>query len=184
MSESKLHVIPAATVTHTTAIIRGETACDVTVYHARTTDARIALAFGSTLMTLYSASAAQGLLEAFTAARAAMAQVPREIPAPAQPTNVPAARTTLAIEWTRRPAYSVLTQSGANKTGTATIHWVDLHCGPITFQIRDQAGLHSILELLTRTHRTAVAVFLDGPEHAADPTDANYQPHIPPQVTA
>jgi hypothetical protein len=127
MSESKLHVIPAATITHTTAIIRGETACDVTVYHARTT---------------------------------------------------------LAIEWTRRPAYSVLTQSGANKTRTATIHWVDLHCGPITFQIRDQAGLHSILELLTRTHRTAVAVFLDGPDHAADPTDPDYQAQLPPQVTA
>jgi hypothetical protein len=170
MSESKLHVVPAATITHTTAVIRGETACDVTVYHARTTDARIALAFGSTLMTLYSASAAQGLLEAFTA--------------PAQPTYAPFARTTLAIEWTRRPAYSVLAESGANRTGTATIHWVDLHCGPITFQIRDQAGLHSILELLTRTHRTAVAVFLDGPEHAADPTDADYQPHIPSQVTA
>ena len=184
MSHSMLHVIPAATVTHTTAIIRGQTDCDVTVYHARTTDARIALSFGSTLMTLYNASAAQGLLEAFTAARAAMAQVPREIPAPAQPTYSPFARTTLAIEWTRRPAYSVLTQSGPNKTGTTTIHWVDLHCGPITFQIRDQAGLQSILELLTRTHRTAVAVFLDGPEHAADPTDLDYQPHLQPAVTA
>jgi hypothetical protein len=181
MSQSTLNTIPAATVTHTTAIIRGEFECDVTVYHARTTDARMALTFGSTMMTLYSASAARGLLEAFAAARAAMVQVPREIPAPAQPGYAPFARTTLAIEWTRRPAYSVIAQSGPNKTGTATIHWVDLYCGPITFQIRDQLGLHSILELLTRTHRTAVAVFLDGPEHAADPTDHDYQR---PQITA
>lgn len=182
MSHSaKLHVIPAATVTHTTAVIRGEFDGDVTVYHARTTDARISMTLGSTLMTLYSASAAQGLLEAFAAARAAMVQVPHEIPAPAKPAYEPFARTTLAIEWTRRPAYSVMAQSGPNKIRTATIHWVDLHCGPITFQIRDQLGLHSILELLTRTHRTAVAVFLDGPDHAADPTDHEYQQ---PQETA
>jgi hypothetical protein len=55
MSQSTLNTIPAATVTHTTAIIRGEFECDVTVYHARTTDARMALTFGSTMMTLYSA---------------------------------------------------------------------------------------------------------------------------------
>src|SRR5258705_3916555 len=181
MSQSTLNIIPAATVTHTTAIIRGEFECDVTVYHARTTDARMALTFGSTMMTLYSASAAQGLLEAFAAARAAMVQVPRKISAPAQPGYAPFARTTLAIEWTRRPAYSVIAQSGPNKTGTATIHWVDLYCGPITFQIRDRVGLNSMLELMTRTHRTAVAVFLDGPQHTAAPA-ADY--HQRPQVTA
>jgi hypothetical protein len=29
--------------------------------------------------------------------------------------------------------------------------------------------------VLTRTHQTAAAVFLDGPEHAADPTDEDYR---------
>jgi hypothetical protein len=174
-SVAKLHVIPAATITHTTAVIRGDIECDVTVYHARTTDARISLTFGTTLMTLYSASAAQGLLEAFVAARSAIAQVPREIPAPAKAGYEPFARTTLAIEWTRRPAYSVMAQSGQNKAGNAVLHWVDLYCGPITFPLRDQLGLHSILELLTRTHKTAVAVFLDGPEYAADPAAHDYR---------
>ena len=161
MSQSTLNTIPAATITHTTAIIRGEFECDVTVYHARTTDARITLTFGSTLMTLYSASAARGLLEAFAAARAAMVQVPREIPAPAQPGYAPFARTTLAIEWTRRPAYCVVPQTGPNKSGTATIHWVELYCGPITFQIRDQRGLKSTLALLTRTPTATTPADLD-----------------------
>jgi hypothetical protein len=104
-----------------------------------------------------------------------MARVPREITAPATPPYEPFARTTLAIEWTRRPAYCVVPQSGPNKSGTATIHWVELYCGPITFQIRDQLGLKSVLTLLTRTHQTAAAVFLDGPDHAADPTDEDYR---------
>lgn len=175
MSINTQHVTPPATVTHTIAVIRGEIRSDITVYHARTTDARIALTFGTTLMNLYSASAAQGLLEAFAAARAAMAQVPREIPAPAAPPYEPFARTTLAIEWTRRPTYCVVPHSEPNKLNTAVIHWVDLHCGPITFQLRDQLGLTSTLALLVRMHKTAVAVFVDGAEHQDDPTGDDYR---------
>jgi hypothetical protein len=63
------------------------------------------------------------------------------------------------------------TQSGPSKISGTTKHWVDLYCGPITFQIRDQLGLKSTLTLLSRTHKTAVAVFFDGPQHAEDPTD-------------
>src|SRR5262245_41420606 len=127
MSQS-LHVIPAATVTHTVAVIYGEIASHIAVYHAPTTDTRTAWPFGTTLMTLYSAAAAQGLLEAFATARAAMARVPRQITAPAAPPYAPFARTTLSIEWTRRPAYCVVPQSGPNKSNGAIIHWVDLHC--------------------------------------------------------
>jgi hypothetical protein len=174
MSQTTLHVIPAATVTHTIAVVCGQIRSDIAVYHARTTDARIGLTFGTTLMSLYSADATQGLLEAFATARAAMTRVPREIVAPATPPYEPFARTTLSIEWTRRPAYCVVPQSGPNKSGSAIIHWVDLYCGPITFQIRDQLGLTSTLDLITRTHQTAVAVFLDGPDHAEDPTGEDY----------
>jgi hypothetical protein len=170
------HVTPAAVVTHTTAVIRAEITSDITVYHAQTSDARIGLTFGTALMVLYSASAVQGLLEAFSAARAAMAQVPQEIPAPPPPPYEGFARTTLAIEWTRRPTYCVVPQSARNKLNSAVIHWVDLHCGPITFQIRDQLGLKSSMELLSRAHKTAVAVFLDGPHHSDDPTRDDYRP--------
>ncbi len=169
-----LHVIPPATVTHTVAVIYGDITSDITVHHARTSDARIGLIFGTTLMNLYSASAAQGLLEAFATARAAMARVPREINAQPTPPYEPFARTTLAIEWTRRPTYCVVPQSGPNAAGTAITHWVDVYCGPITFQLRDQLGLKTTLALLSRTHTTAVAVFLDGPAHATDPTDQDY----------
>jgi hypothetical protein len=169
-----LHTIPAATVTHTIAVIYGDITSDITVHHARTSDARIGLTFGTTLMNLYCAAAAQGLLEAFAAARAAMARVPREINAQPTPPYEPFARTTLAIEWTRRPIYCVVPQSGPNKTGTKVTHWVDVYCGPITFQIRDQLGLASTLALLSRTHKTAVAVFLDGPQHAEDPAAGDY----------
>src|SRR3984893_11038331 len=169
-----LHVIPAATVTHTVAVIYGDITSDITVHHARTSDARIGLTFGTTLMNLYSASAAQGLLEAFATARAAMARVPREINAQPTPPYEPFARTTLAIEWTRRPTYCVVPQSGPNKTGTAVTHWVDVYCGPITFQIRDQLGLTSTLARLSRTHKSAVGVFPDGPAHAEHPTADDY----------
>ena len=99
-----LHAIPAATVTHTIAVIHGDVTSDIAVYHARTTDARIGLTFGTTLMSLYSADATQGLLEAFATARNAMARVPRLIVAPPEPPYAPFARTTLSIEWTRRPS--------------------------------------------------------------------------------
>jgi hypothetical protein len=170
-----LQSIPAATVTHTTAVIHGEVTSDIAVHHARTTDARITLTFGTTLMTLYSADATQGLLEAFATARGAMARVPRLIVAPTTPPYAGFARTTLSIEWTRRPSFCVVPQSGPGKTDGTVTHWVDLYCGPLTFQLRDQQGLKSTLSLLTSAHHTAIAVFLDGPDHADDPTSDDYR---------
>jgi hypothetical protein len=174
-SATAVHHIPPATITHTTVALRGRLDSDVAVYHARTPDVRISLTLGTTLMGVYTCQAAQGLLEAFAAARAAMARVPREIPSPAMPPNEPIARTTLAVDWTRRPVYSVVAQSGANKLHSAVIHWVDLYCGPMTFQIRDQIGLRSAIDLFTTVHKTAIAVCLDGPEYTTDPTAHDYQ---------
>lgn len=170
-----LHAIPAATVTHTTVVIHGDVTSDIAVHHARTPDARISLTFGTTLMTLYSADATQGLLEAFATARNAIARVPRLIAAPHNPPYAPFARTTLSIEWTRRPSFCVVPQSGPGKNDGTVVHWVDLYCGPLTFQIRDQVGLKSTQALLTRAHHTAIAVFLDGPDHADDPTSDEYR---------
>ena len=61
----------------------------------------------------------------------------------------------LSVEWTRRPACAVVAQSALNKIKSAQIHWIDLHTGPITWQIRDRTGLLSMIELLTRIHKTA-----------------------------
>lgn len=103
-----------------------------------------------------------------------MIHVPREIP-PTQPDSEnPDARVVLSIEWMRRPAYAVVAQSALNKIKTVRIHWIDLYTGPITWQIRDRAGLLSMIELLTRFHKTAIAVFADGDQYNADPTSPDY----------
>jgi hypothetical protein len=78
------------------------------------------------------------------------------------------------MEFTYRTPYAVVPQTGTARTGDRAIHWVDLHTGPITWQIRDQIGLRSAVALLKHVHTTAVAVFLDGPAHAEDPTIDHY----------
>ena len=68
-------------ITHSVASIRGQQTADISVHHARTPDARIAVTFSGMLLVLYSCSASQGLLEAFAAARGHLNHVPAEIPA-------------------------------------------------------------------------------------------------------
>jgi hypothetical protein len=168
-------VTPPAIITRSLALIRGPQTADISVYHARSADARISITFSGILMVLYSCHAAQGLLEAFAAARGQMAQVPREIPAPRTGPDDDPARVALSVEWTRRPDYAVVAQTALNKLKTARIHWIDLHTGPITWQIRDQIGLTSTVELLSRVHRTAAAIFLDGEQYSTDPTGDDYR---------
>lgn len=169
------HLTPPAIITHSIAVIKGQHDADVTVHHARTPDARISLAFNGIHMIIYSAQAAQGLLEAFAAARGQMIRVPDVIPTPRPDAHQgPDARIALSIEWTRRPSYAVVAQSALNKLKTARLHWVELHTGPLTWQIRDKAGLACMIELLTRVHQTAIAVFTDGEQYSADPTGHDY----------
>ena len=61
-------------------------------------------------------------------------------------------------------------QTAPSKWGGKTVHWADLYCGPITFQIRDQLDLPSALALLTRIHKTAVAVPAGKGDSALIPT--------------
>ena len=42
-------------------------------------------------------------------------------------------------------------------------------------RIRDQVALLSTLRLLNQVHQTAIAVFLDGDDYAADPTSPDYR---------
>lgn len=58
---------------------------------------------------------------------------------------------------------------------TAKVNWIDLYTGPLTWQLRDQAGLLSMIELLRRTHQTAIAIFADGQQYDADPTSCDYR---------
>ena len=164
------HTIPAGLITHCTAIIRGHHNADITCYHAGCTDARITLVWGGVMVAFYSADAAHGLLEAFVTARAATARLPRLLPPPVGRDESVFARTTVSMEFTRRPTYAVVQQSGPARSGDRVIHWVDLHTGPITWQIRDHAGLISVTEILHRAYTSAIAVFPDGAQHQDDPT--------------
>jgi hypothetical protein len=168
-------VTPPAIITHSVASIRGQQSADISVHHARTPDARIAMTFSGVLMVIYSCGAAQGLLEAFAAARGHLKHVPVEIPTAPAGLAQPCAQSTLAIEWTRRPEFAVVAQSGWNKLKSARVPWIDLYTGPVTWQIRDQLGLLSTIELLGRVHKTAIAVFRDGDQYAADPTLRDYR---------
>jgi hypothetical protein len=167
--------VPPALITHCVASVRGRQDGDISVCHARTADARIAITFSGVLMVIYSCQAAQGLLEAFAAAGGHIAAVPHEIPPPRGNLPDTDTRVALSIEWTRRPRYAVVAQSARNKLNTGQVHWIDLYTGPITWQIRDQVALLSTLRLLNRVHQTAIAVFLDGDQYAADPTSPDYR---------
>jgi hypothetical protein len=176
-SAAAIHVIPAGLITHSIVVIKGQHHDhDISVHHARTPDARMSITLAGLHMVIYNCQTAQGLLEAFIAARGHLLHVPAQIPSiRADALHEPAGRVMLSIEWTRRPVYAVAAQSTLNRLKTAQIHWVELYTGPVTWQVRDRAGLHSIIEVLGRVHQTAVAVFDDGDQYQADPADPDYR---------
>lgn len=171
---TEAHVTPAALVSHTIVRIQGDQDSDIAVYHACSPNARLRLQWGGMLMTMLSAQAIQGILEGFCAARAAMTLIPREIPAPKAATTDGFALPTVAIDWTRRPAYAVVPRQELSRDRARQLRWLDVHMGPVTFQVLDQAGCVSTVELLTTAHRTGVQVFLDGPDFDADPNHPDY----------
>jgi hypothetical protein len=171
-----LNATPAALVSHTMIRIQGEQDGDITVYHACSPNARLRLQWGGMLMTMLSAQAIQGVLEGFSVARQTMALIPRQIPAPTPTVADPFALPTVAIDWTRRPAYAVVPRQELARDGSRQVRWLDLHMGPVTFQILDQAGCLGAVALLRTAHHAAIEVFLDGPEYADDPTGSDYTP--------
>ncbi|SOJ57003.1 hypothetical protein MSIMFB_04481 [Mycobacterium simulans] len=173
-SAAATHVIPAGLITHTTVSVKGQLDPDITVHHARTPDARIGMTIDGIQMSLYNCQTAQGLLEAFGAARGHMIHVPADIPNGPTPAEEPAGRAVVAIEWTRAPAYAVVAQSALNKLKTAKVHWVDVYTGPITWQLRDRTAILSMIDSLKRVHEIGISVFADGDQHKTDPTAADY----------
>jgi hypothetical protein len=173
---TEAHLTPAALVSHTMIRIQGEQDGDLAVYHACSPNARLRLQWGGILMTMLNAQACQGVLEGFSAARSAMTLIPRQIPAAPPAAADPFALPTVAIDWTRRPAYAVVPRQELSRDRKRQLKWLDLHMGPVTFQILDQAGCVGAVEILQAAHHTATRVFLDGPEHAQDPTENDYTP--------
>lgn len=173
-SAAATHVIPAGLITHTTVSVKGQLEPDITVHHARTPDARIGFTINGIHMSLYNCQTAQGLLEAFVAARGHTIHVPAQIPPGPAGADEPAARVVVAIEWTRAPAYAVVAQAALNKFKTAKVHWVDVYTGPITWQLRDRTAILSMIDSLRRVHDVAIAVFADGEQYKADPAADDY----------
>jgi hypothetical protein len=171
-----LNVTPAALVSHTMIRIQGDQDGDVAVYHACSPNARLRVQWGGMLMTMLSAQAIQGVLEGFSVARQTLALIPRQIPAPAPKVADPFALPTVAIDWTRRPAYAVVPRQELSRDRSRQLRWLDLHMGPVTFQILDQAGCLGAVALLRTAHHAAIQVFLDGPDYAQDPTESDYTP--------
>lgn len=167
---------PAAVITHSLVRIQGTQEGDLTVFHACTPTARMTMTWGGILMTFWSAQAAQSVLEAFAAARPLLAPLLRRIPPPPTPALEPFAAQTIALDWTRRASYAVLARDELARDRRRQLNWIDIHCGPCTWQILDRDGYHSAVDLLRRAHSTAVHVFTDGPRFSADPTLDDYRP--------
>ena len=176
MGSRKSHA-PEAIVTHTTARIRGLQNGHVSVSFARTNEAVLTLVWGGIVLRYLSADAAQGVLEGFVAARSLLIGLDNTAPiAPTPAAEVEAyGRPTVELTWIRRPGYAVVHHNAYSKTHQRTVHWVDLHMGPVTWQILDHVGFNGALEVLRNAHRTAVAVFLDGGKYRTDPTRDDYQ---------
>jgi len=152
--------------------LRGEQTGAISVFAARTEHARITLTLGTVLMNFWTADAAQGVAEGIAAARNALAPVPSAV----APTTDPYPSPTIAVDWTKRPAYAVVPQSRLAADRRRTLRWVDVPMGPITWQLLDRVAHRSLSGLLIEVHRTAVAVCLDGHAHSNNPDADDYVP--------
>lgn len=158
----------AGIVTHTTAIVTGPQNATITVTAAATDEAQMIVAFGHLMMTFRSAEAVHDVIAAFASVRAALSGADGHAPHPAQPGGnfgAPA----ISILWLGGTEHSVVPNSRYIPEQRRTVHWVDLHMGPITWRITDRIGYDTLMEEFRRVHRTAVGVFVDGGRFRRDP---------------
>ena len=159
-------------IAHTYVRVRGAQTAQIDVYNARAPHARVTMTLGTVLMTFWSASAAQGVLEGISAARATIGRMPADISTNADPYGQP----TIAVDWTSRPSYAAIPQSRVTPDQRHTLRWTEVHMGPLTWQILDRAAFHALTRILRDVHTTATVVCLDGSKHRADPTADDYVP--------
>ncbi|MFF0818359.1 hypothetical protein ACFYVR_24915 [Rhodococcus sp. NPDC003318] len=162
---------PAGVVTHSTAVIAGDQTADIAVYEARTDRARLTVTIGYLMMTFTSAHTVQRVLEGFAAVKAAMMGLDNRAPE-RTPEGAQFAHNALAVTWVYPPTYSVVRGKGYLGRERRTVYWVDVHMGPITWRITDHVGYEDLLAHMKNAHKTAVAIFPDGPKFRKDPTKA------------
>jgi hypothetical protein len=165
--------MPAAVIAHTFIRLRGTQTADLTVLHAATASARVNLLWGGILWELLNAEAAQGVLEAMSAARTTLMYLPADAaPAPHEDYDRP----TISIQWRRRPSFAVMSRCTLTTDRRTTLRWTDIFLGPLTIQLLDRTAFHSSVEVLQLAHNVAIAACPDGPRFSADPTNEDYRP--------
>jgi hypothetical protein len=164
--------LPPAVIAHTFIRLRGKQHGNITVLQAGTSSVRVNLAWGGILWSFRNAAAAAGVLEGIAAAKATLMHVPLEAPpAPQEGYDRP----TIAIEWTDRPSYAVMSREVLSHDRRRTLRWTDVYLGPLTIQVLDRIAYHSAIEVLQLAHSIAVGVCEDGPRYRADPTADDYR---------
>ncbi|MBM4487722.1 hypothetical protein MWT96_25120 (plasmid) [Prescottella equi] len=156
-------------VTHTTAVVAGEQRAEVAAHYVGTEQARVTLTLGFLAMTFTSAAAAQKVLEAFAAARAALMGIDNAAPLP-EPDGAQFARNVISLTWIDAPTYAIVRGNRYSDAQRRTIYWADVHMGPVTWRIIDHVGYSSLISALRTAHKTAVAAFPDGAKYRKDPT--------------
>ncbi|GGG27684.1 hypothetical protein GCM10007304_46900 [Rhodococcoides trifolii] len=158
-----------AIVTHSTVLIAGPQRADVSVHAAGTDSARMTVTLGPLMMTFHDAESTTAVIDGFNAVRAALMGLDNRAPE-REDSAVEFARNTIAVTWISAPQYAISRGSRVDNAQRRTVHWVDLHMGPITWRIADHTGYNDLMAEFRNVHRTAVAVFADGGKFRRDPT--------------
>jgi hypothetical protein len=161
--------IPAGLVTRTLVVVR-PVAGHVSVHDARTDLAVVSVQWGDIFMRFTSAEQVWTVLAAFGAVREAMRGAAGSAPLLEGNAGTWPGVSVVSVTWTRAPEWSVVPQSGYDQRRRRSVHWVDVHMGPVQWRVVDWAGYEAALTLLRNAHRTAVAVFCDGGKFRSDPS--------------
>lgn len=158
-----------AIVTHTTVIITGPQNATISITAAGTEHAQMVVAFGHLMMTFRSAEAVCDVIAGFATVRSALVGADGHAPYPQQP-GAEFGAPAISILWLGGPEHTVIPGARYIPEQRRTVHWVDLHMGPITWRVTDRVGYDTLMDELRRVHRAAVGVFLDGGRYRRDPS--------------
>lgn len=142
----------------------------ITVNDAGTSAATLSVQWGDVLMRFTSAAQVSEVLAAFGAVREAMRGVDGTFPSTSETADSWPWLSIVTVAWSRPPGWSVVSQSKYVAPQRRTVHWVDVHMGPVQWRFVDWAGYEAALSLMRNAHRAAVAVFDDGPAFLTDPS--------------
>lgn len=155
-------------VTHTTVLVSGPQQATITATSAATDEAQMIVALGHVMMTFRSAETVSAVITGFATVRAALAGADGQAPHPAQP-GAEFGAAAISVLWLDSPEHTAVPYHRYSSEQRRTIHWVDLHMGPVTWRITDRIGYDTLMAELRRVHRAAVGVFLDGSRYRRDP---------------